>query len=104
MDIQKEGELSNLDKMIHSRLENPYGITWEDWTVNWWKWVLSLPRDINPGLDMSGDKFQCNKENPEVLYMVGTYGGFANRSCTVPNNKSILVPIINFLYLLLRGA
>ena len=103
MDIQKEGELSNLDKMIHSRLENPYGITWEDWTVNWWKWVLSLPRDINPGLDMSGDKFQCNKENPEVLYMVGTYGGFANRSALFRTINPFLSLLSIFVFLL-RGA
>ena len=96
MDVTRDAGISNLDKMIHSRSDWPYGISWEDWTANWWKWVLSIPREVNPGLDMTGRKFQYNHDNPEVLYMIGTFGGFAERSFTIPNNKSILVPVINF--------
>ena len=86
----------NLNEIMYSRDDEPFGKTWEEWTVEWWRWVLSIPKESNPGIDATGEKFDTIQNNANVLFLVGTYGGFARRSHTISAGKAILFPIINF--------
>jgi hypothetical protein len=36
-----------------------------------------------------------NQENPYAWFLVGTFGGFVQRECTLPAGKSIFFPVIN---------
>ena len=29
--------------------DQPYGLTYGQWTVLWWKWAMSIPKARNPG-------------------------------------------------------
>src|SRR2546422_6254795 len=77
---------------------NPYGITFSEWTIRWWRWCLSLPKSINPvALKSGADVTKASHQiYPEVWFLAGTTGGFAERSCIIPQGKAILCPIINF--------
>jgi hypothetical protein len=55
-------------------------------TALWWQTFLSIPG--NP-LD------RCDLGTRDVVFLAGTTGGAATRSCTIPASKSILVPLIN---------
>jgi hypothetical protein len=74
---------------------NPYEVTFEEWTARWWQWLLSIPKTESPLFDdPDGKKCSKNQSGP-VWYLPGTLGGSAERSCTVPSGKAILLPVLN---------
>ena len=72
----------------------PYGLTYGEWTAKWWQWTLSIPKDLNPGGDMTG-KDCALKQSGAVWFLSGTFGGSATRVCALPSGKAILLPLIN---------
>lgn len=74
----------------------PYGITLSQWTVKWWRWLLSIPKHKNPALDISGANLSEGQNDPNVWFLPGTLGGTAMRSCKIPLGKAILMPVINY--------
>jgi hypothetical protein len=58
--------------------------------------LLSIQKDNNPGIDATGIKFNPNQGNPDVIFLVGSFEGHAERKYVIPAGKSILFPIINF--------
>jgi len=72
----------------------PYGLTYGEWTANWWQWTLSIPKDINPGGDTTGKDCALKQSGP-VWFLAGTFGGPATRTCTIPAGKAILLSLIN---------
>ena len=83
--------------MLFSRDEFPFGETWEEWTSNWWRWILSFPKRDNPGYDNNGEKVLANQNFVDLLFLAGTYGGPAERTICVPTGKSLLLPVINYI-------
>ena len=73
---------------------NPYGLTYGEWSAKWWQWVLSLPTDKNPLLDKTGELCNESQEDKDVFFLVGTFGGKVERTCTIPSGKAILFPVV----------
>jgi hypothetical protein len=94
--MKRSSQDNTLDEIIYPREDKPYGITWEDWTVRWWQWLLSIQKENNPGLDPTGAKFDPNQRDPNVIFLAGTFEGHAERKYVIPAGKSILFPIVNF--------
>jgi len=86
----------NINETMYSRDDKPFGKTWEEWTSKWWQWLLSIPKESNPGIDATGEKFDAHQNASDVVFLVGTFGGSAKRNYTIPTSKSVLFPIINF--------
>jgi len=76
--------------------DRPYGKTYSEWTENWWQWFLSIPADENPINDSTGEKCLVQQSGP-VVFLVGSGGGTAERSCTITSDKAILIPSINVI-------
>jgi hypothetical protein len=76
----------------------PYGVTYSEWTVRWWKWCLEQPKSTNPVNDRKRtDRNAANNQiYPDVWFLAGTTDGYAERECTIPRGKAIYSPIINF--------
>jgi hypothetical protein len=76
-----------------------YGKTYGNWTVEWWRWILGIPKQVNPVVDLSGEFTRMNQQNRDVLFLAGKLaeedGSLPERSCDVSTQKSILVPVIN---------
>lgn len=77
--------------------EKPFGISFGQWTVRWWQWALSIPKNINPVTDKSGIYANTNQDE-RVWFLAGTWGEGekVKRYCSLPHNKAILIPIINY--------
>jgi hypothetical protein len=75
--------------------EKPFGKTWNEWTADWWKWLLSIPKEFNPGYDNESERCLIGSD-PNVVFLVGTFGGDAVRNYTIPARKAVLFPIIAF--------
>ncbi len=97
MPYSRSEQLSLTENLHQGLLQdlNPFGIAREEWTQKWWLWLLSIPKSVNPAADLTGIHSARNQDNPNVWFMAGTLGGSAERECTVPSSKAILLPIIN---------
>jgi hypothetical protein len=73
----------------------PYGLSYEEYVKNFYKWLLSMPTNENPVNDPTGQKCangQTNS-NSSVFYLVGVGGGTSHKTCKVPAGKSIFIPV-----------
>lgn len=77
----------------------PYGKTYGSWTVEWWRWVLAIPKFKNPILDSTGENTNIHQSNEHVSFLAGKMASentnLPTRYCTVSSRKSILFPVIN---------
>jgi len=77
----------------------PYGRTYGQWTVSWWKWFLSTPKSVNPVLDYTGLHASINQPSEDVWFLGGKLGDESQRvptrSCVIPYGRSVLIPVIN---------
>lgn len=73
----------------------PYGLTYGQWAAKWWQWSYSIPEENNPIKDTTGKDCAINQSGP-VWFLAGTAGGSAERTCTIPEGKAIMFPIINW--------
>jgi hypothetical protein len=93
MDNRLDG--SNWKSMIFAKDSNPYNLSYKEWTETWWRWVLSIPKEINPLLDNNGEHCAEGQCGP-VWFLAGTTGNtyHAERMCNILGEKAVLFPII----------
>lgn len=74
---------------------NPYGLTYEQHVENFWKWLLPLPKDLNPWNDPDGHNCANGQSgtNSSVFYLSGNGGGVSERTCNVPAGKGLFIPV-----------
>ena len=75
-----------------------YGKTYGEWSAEWWKWVLAVPGSTNPLVDSTGE-FCAEGQDGKVWYLAGTFGGSAERNCSVPAGRPVFFPLLNFLFI-----
>jgi len=79
--------------------DKPYGITFGAWTVKWWQWALSIPKDISPLSDQSGHNWNIDQPSSDVWFLVGIVGGtrnaFPHRNIKLEFGRSLLIPVLN---------
>ncbi|MCD9030225.1 hypothetical protein LDO32_00550 [Luteimonas sp. Y-2-2-4F] len=69
------------------------GVALEEWTARWWQWAES--QWIAPYRDPDGRLCALGQSGP-VWFLAGTDGTFdALRTCTIPADVHVLVPVIN---------
>lgn len=86
---------NNINSLLFSSKERPFGQTWQYWTTKWWQWFLSIPEDSNPAIDNTGEKSSVDQLNPNVWFLASTINGRAVRTVRIPPGKGVLFPIIN---------
>lgn len=82
------------DVVYFDKDSNPYGISYGEWSAKWWKWIMSIPIPDNPRLDETGSKCGVNQNEENVWFLAQISGGYVERHCTIPSEKSIFVPIL----------
>lgn len=76
---------------IHSK---PHGKSYSQWAAAWWQWVFSIPTDVNPLMDPTGEHADQGQQGP-VWFLAGNLGGETVRDVCVPTGKSLFFPILN---------
>jgi hypothetical protein len=75
---------------------DPYGLTYDEHVKNFWKWIISLPKNMNPWDDPTG-KNCANGQlemNSSVFYLSGNGGGKTlDRTCKVTAGKGLFIPV-----------
>lgn len=75
-----------------------YGQTYGEWSARWWQWAVSFPEELNPVIDETGENCGVGQSGP-VWFLAGTFGQTAERTCSVPSGKALLIPIVNAFWL-----
>lgn len=76
------------------------GLTYEEWTVEWWRWALSIPHSRNPVVDQTG-AYAAEEQPVNAWFLAGIFAeenekkSFPSRICTIPSGIPVLVPILN---------
>lgn len=71
----------------------PLGMTYEDWTIKFWQWLLPIPSDRNPMADMNGGHCGEGQGALPVFFLAPADKGSVQRACNIPSGKAILVPV-----------
>ena len=71
------------------------GKTYGEWSGLWWQWLTSIPATTNP-VSQTGTINCSLGQKGAVVFLAGTLGGTAVRSCSVPD-KAIFFPLVNFV-------
>jgi hypothetical protein len=79
---------------MYSRLSKPFGKSWEEWAAIWCQWCFQEPKETNPAADETGKNCDRKQFNPNVWFLAGTFGGKAERKCTIPTTRAIFFPLI----------
>jgi len=70
------------------------GASYGEWGARWWEWAFSFPAANNPIFDTTGAICTMGQTG-NVWFLAGTFAGTATRSCTIPQGKSLFLPLIN---------
>jgi len=74
---------------------NAYGKGYDELAAGWLEWVTAIPASTpNPLFDPDGS-FAAVGQSGKVWYLVGTTGGSASRSVTVPSGTALFFPVVN---------
>jgi hypothetical protein len=68
----------------------------KDLGAQWWQWVNSIPRTVNPVLDLDGKNCVVGQRG-DVWFLGGNFTGFPQitRTCSVPEGKALFFPVVN---------
>lgn len=65
------------------------GATRGEWDARWWQWAVSMPLDVNPNFDPTGESCGYGQFGP-VFFLPGNFGGEASViTCVVPEGTAI---------------
>jgi hypothetical protein len=84
------------ESLLYPRESRPFGKTWEEWAALWCNWLLSLPKNVNPSLDETGQNCSQNQQDPNVWFLAGSFGNLVpiTRFCSIPKHMAILFPVL----------
>ena len=89
------GTASAQPSVVFRRDANPFDKPFEQWTAEWWQFILSFPAAANPQFDTGG---QCAVgQHGPVWFLAGSFGQVVTRTCTVPAGKALFVPVLNLV-------
>jgi hypothetical protein len=80
------------------------GATHEDLSAAWWNWCSSIRYDEHPiASDLTGE-FAGIGQSGDVWFLGGTFGGYAERTVTIPEGKAVFFPLFNTAFWLPEDA
>lgn len=68
------------------------GLTYGEWSAEWWRWAINIPADAHPFFDPAA----CDRgQRGPVWFLSGSFGDPQTRECVIPLGKAILFPVLN---------
>lgn len=78
---------------VYSKESAPFGVPYKDWIARWWQWDVGIPSSQHPRDHYTEEKCTVN-QNGSVWFIPDILTGKEERTCTIPEGKAILVPLI----------
>jgi hypothetical protein len=83
----------NINPGLFSVDSKPYGLSFADWSVKWWQWLIPVPTPVNPAADKTGKDCAMNQPARDVWFLAQTTSGPGERTCTIPAGRAIVLPV-----------
>lgn len=80
----------NASSLVFPRDSTPYGLSYEQWATEWWRFFATVPEANSPAADQTGEKCSINQNNVHAWFLVGAFQGKVMRSCEVPAAKALV--------------
>jgi hypothetical protein len=95
--------MNHLTELIFPIDSKPCGLSYGEWTIKWWQWLLSIPISSNHAFDNAGIYANVNQHETSVFFLCQTIE--VNditpiRRCTINSGKGIFMPINNWISIL----
>jgi hypothetical protein len=79
--------------VLFSKDSTPYGISFGDWIARWWQWNIGISPAEHPRDHFTPQRCTIN-QNGSVWFLPDILSGKEERTCTIPHEKAILVPLL----------
>jgi hypothetical protein len=66
-------------------------------TAEWWQWALSIPAEVSPLTDTTGENCMVGQRGAEWFLAGSFFGGTVTRACSIPDGVSLFFPVANFI-------
>jgi hypothetical protein len=77
---------------------NAGGLSYGEWSEEWWKWIIAIPAAESPVLDETGEFAGVGQEG-NVWFLAGRlFSGESTRTITVPSGKKLFFPLYNWVF------
>jgi hypothetical protein len=85
---------NNTNARVFPKNSAVFGMSYEDWTIKFWQWLLSIPADRSPVTDQTGERCGEEQGNLPIFFLAFSFGGGAQvqRRCAIPSGKAVLIP------------
>jgi hypothetical protein len=80
----------NASSPVFSRDSRPYGLSYEEWMAEWWRYFVAIPEVESPAADPTGERCSLNQNNTHVWFLSGTFQGKETRTCEVTADKALI--------------
>lgn len=91
-----QGSAGELDALVRPDVAVA-GLSQGEWSREWWQWAAAFHHEDSPVADPTGEKCHLNQSGP-VWFLAGTYETRRTvRKCTVPRDKYLFFPLINYV-------
>ena len=71
------------------------GLTRGEWDARWWQWGATMPEEVHPAYDMTGDERCGYGQSGPVFFMPGGPGVGVPLRCVVAEGTAILVNVVS---------
>ena len=89
---------SSLEELMVYPSEYVDGKPVSDYANIWWQWTYTMPKDVSPVRDLTGEYCHVGQQG-DVWFLAGGYGSSKiKRTCVIPEGKFIFFPVINMVY------
>lgn len=95
--------LQDIDELVFPINDTPFGLSYSDWSAKWWKWILQIPKNINPLSDLEGKNAYLNQIHDNVFFLCQTVESsekIPHRTIRIPKQSAIFMPVINWVSVL----
>jgi len=80
----------NASSPLFSRDSRPYGLSYEEWMAEWWRYFVAIPEANSPASDPTGEKCSINQNNDHAWFLAGAFQGKETRTCEVTADKALI--------------
>jgi hypothetical protein len=84
----------NLNPGVYSKDSKPYGIPYGEWIAKFNQWFIQIPNAVNPREHYTPEVCNTAQSGP-VWFLADILKGKADRTCTIPAGKAILLPTLS---------
>jgi hypothetical protein len=83
----------NTDPRVFPLDSEPFGMSYENWTIQFWRWLCSISADRNPVTDRTGLHSGEAQVGQPLFNLAFSDMGGAERTCTLPAGQHLLIPL-----------